>query len=496
MLCLPVLLAGMAMLLLLAGCASGIEADVSVRPDGSWTGQVRLAFGAPPAAPPAWQAVLDRRVAQGAAELLDGRGIDHRLLATEIENEQVIYTWQVSGKGPSTPGSLLAVDAVDGEGLAGALTLVVTGRLRAGQELELALPANPSTGYGWTLASGSDSAVVQLGDIESRQLTPGTGALARQVIRLRAVAGGPARLELDYRRPWQPDEQPIRRLVVRAPGLDLGRVLAGLSMPAREPVDVHPAVGEPAGAEVQAEPQLSRFNWCGMGGCTPVKDQGGCGGCWAFGTVGVLESAIKLGDGVTSDLSEQYLVSCNSEGWSCRGGWWAHDYHDWKFSPPEARAGAVPESAFPYQASDVPCGGPYPHPYQIASWAYVYPASPFSIPSVAAIKQAIADHGPIAVAMCTGSAFGGYRGGVFAVDESSQCGGGVNHAVVLVGWNDDEQSWTLRNSWGPAWGEGGYMRIRWNTSNVGYGASYVTYHGHPPAYDHAVYVPLSLKRAR
>ncbi|MCK4348384.1 MAG: hypothetical protein KAW47_07190, partial [Thermoplasmatales archaeon] len=75
------------------------------------------------------------------------------------------------------------------------------------------------------------------------------------------------------------------------------------------------------------------FDWRDIDGVdytTPIKSQGSCGSCWAFGTVAPLECNIKIKDGVTIDLSEQYLVSCNSDGWGCNGGWWAHDYHQWK----------------------------------------------------------------------------------------------------------------------------------------------------------------------
>jgi inhibitor of cysteine peptidase len=58
------------------------------------------------------------------------------------------------------------------------------------------------------------------------------------------------------------------------------------------------------------------------------------------------------------------------------------------------------------------------------------------IPSVAAIKQAIYDHGPVSVAVCVGSAFQNYGGGVFKTNE--YCSGDVNHAVVLVGWDDNQ----------------------------------------------------------
>ena len=54
----------------------------------------------------------------------------------------------------------------------------------------------------------------------------------------------------------------------------------------------------------------------------------------------------------------------------------------------------------------------------------------------------------------------------------------VNHAALLVGWDDEEGDsgvWFLRNSWRPQWGDGGYMHIPYGLSNVGFGANYVTY---------------------
>jgi len=102
------------------------------------------------------------------------------------------------------------------------------------------------------------------------------------------------------------------------------------------------------------------FDWRDHGGVTSVKDQGSCGSCWAFGTVGPLEANIKIKDGVEKDLSEQYLLSCNTDDWDCGGGWWAHDYHEWKKPPGESEAGAVFEADSPYVASDTPCNGPTP----------------------------------------------------------------------------------------------------------------------------------------
>ena len=211
------------------------------------------------------------------------------------------------------------------------------------------------------------------------------------------------------------------------------------------------------------------WDWRALNGCTPIKDQAMCGSCWAFATAGAMESALAIYHGLVKDLSEQYLVSCNNNGWDCGGGWFAHAYHYNTAGKDGGGIGAVLESAKPYTATDQACGGPFAHPYVIDSWAYVGGGG--GVPSTAAIKQAILTYGPVSAAVCASSAFQAYHSGVFNACSS----GTVNHAIVLVGWNDSEQAWILRNSWGTGWGESGYMRIRYGCCSVGYAACYVDY---------------------
>merc|ERR1712004_26546 len=52
----------------------------------------------------------------------------------------------------------------------------------------------------------------------------------------------------------------------------------------------------------------------------PVKNQGHCGSCWAFGAIGVLEAAWYLAGNDKVVLSEQMLVDCGP-GYGCDGGW-------------------------------------------------------------------------------------------------------------------------------------------------------------------------------
>jgi C1A family cysteine protease len=283
-----------------------------------------------------------------------------------------------------------------------------------------------------------------------------------------------------YRRPWETSAAPQRRLTLAAPRL---ATLADMTNP-----DALPSIMEvdaPLAQDVLAPPAASLsalnlpayYDWRALGKTPPIRNQGNCGSCWAFATVGVLESAIMIKDGVKNiDLSEQYLVSCNDSGWSCLGGGTAHDYHESQKVPTEKQAGAVLESSFPYKAADVACGGPYNHPYQISSWSFIN----YETPDVEAIKHDIYTYGPVKVSVCAGRAFMNYRGGIFATNESSACSGYTNHAVVLVGWDDTRGPngvWILRNSWGTGWGEHGYMYIDRTVSNVGSYASYVDYSG-------------------
>ena len=217
----------------------------------------------------------------------------------------------------------------------------------------------------------------------------------------------------------------------------------------------------------------SRFDWRDYVVLPPVRNQGSCGSCWAFSTLGALECIIKVKDGIDVDLSEQWLVSCNQEGWGCAGGWFAHDYLKWK-TDPCGGTGPVMELNFPYVAWDAPCNCPYMHmqAYLIDDWGYISGGT-------SAIKQAILEYGPVSVVVAS-SGFSGYSGGVYGNCSADV----VDHGVVLVGWDDnqgDNGVWFMRNSWGAAWGEdGGYMRIPYGCSHVADVAVYTDYAGATP----------------
>ena len=81
--------------------------------------------------------------------------------------------------------------------------------------------------------------------------------------------------------------------------------------------------------------------------------------------------------------------------------------------------------------------------------------------SESALLAALAEYGPIAVAIeADQAAFQFYRSGVMR----GQCGSNLNHGVLAVGAGVDPETgfpfWKVKNSWGAAWGEDGYIRIQ------------------------------------
>ncbi|MCX8064729.1 MAG: pre-peptidase C-terminal domain-containing protein [Candidatus Hydrogenedentes bacterium] len=205
-------------------------------------------------------------------------------------------------------------------------------------------------------------------------------------------------------------------------------------------------------------------------GLPEVRDQGECGSCWAFVTVGVLEGAIAWKDGVLQDLSEQWLVDCVVDGnhKGCSNGWYAFEWFEGTKKDPCGGYGAVLETDYPYTATDYEdCSCPKPHYYFIDDWGYI---TEEYYTDINLIKTAIYNYGPVACTMSTIDSFQAYAGGIY--DDSESNNYEINHGVVLVGWDDNFLGtgtgvFIVRNSWGTDWGEGGYAYIKYGIARIG-----------------------------
>ncbi|MDX2170812.1 MAG: protease inhibitor I42 family protein [Deltaproteobacteria bacterium] len=83
--------------------------------------------------------------------------------------------------------------------------------LAKGQDLYVALPSNPSTGYRWTYHAGKQS-ILQLSGEPTYSAAPAEGVVGRggtETFQFRAVAPGSEKLRLLYKRPWEKAERPV-----------------------------------------------------------------------------------------------------------------------------------------------------------------------------------------------------------------------------------------------------------------------------------------------
>jgi cathepsin L len=191
-----------------------------------------------------------------------------------------------------------------------------------------------------------------------------------------------------------------------------------------------------------------------------IRNQGGCGSCWAFTAMGAYEGTYRLRFNAVIDTSEQHIVSCAGAG-SCAGGWWDPVF-TWMLGT-KVRT----EAQTPYTASNGVCTPAPAGTYKAAAWGFVTVKA--EVPTVAQLKSALVTHGPLAVAVRVTPAFQAYTAGVFNQNDT----GWINHGVVIVGWDDSKGAWRIRNSWGTGWGDNGYMWIKYGSNSIGYAAAWV-----------------------
>jgi cathepsin L len=186
---------------------------------------------------------------------------------------------------------------------------------------------------------------------------------------------------------------------------------------------------------------------------TPVKDQGGCGSCWAFSTVETLESHLAIATGNAAPLlSAQQVVSCAPNPNQCGGtGGCQGSIQTLGFNYTKT-AGITTEDSYPYQGVTGQCEQSKIEPIATND-GYIK----LKVNDYASLVSAVATKGPIAISLAAGSSgWQFYGGGVLTSCDCVQ-----DHAVQLVGYGtESEDYWLVRNSWGPSWGEKGYIRIK------------------------------------
>jgi hypothetical protein len=215
------------------------------------------------------------------------------------------------------------------------------------------------------------------------------------------------------------------------------------------------AAAAPMGILPSYDPEVDwRIKNGGM--VTPVKDQGVCGSCVSFGTVGMMESMAMIECGVTLDLSEADLHFCSSHGENCNG--W---YPNQAIQSVQDR-GVTDEAHFPYASA---FSGGAPH-CTIASNRnqnlYRFNQSNWFIFD-GYRKDYLTHTGPMTACLTVYDDFFSYGGGVYHHVNGGRAGG---HCVLVVGFSQSQGCWICKNSWGAAWGEQGFFRIAYHECGI------------------------------
>lgn len=221
------------------------------------------------------------------------------------------------------------------------------------------------------------------------------------------------------------------------------------------------------------------LNWTSLRSLAAVRDQGGCGSCWAVTASTVLDSHAEIYKSTQRSFSAQELVSCVPNVKKCGGtgkcgGATVELAFQYAMEHPVQTAADMP-----YEGSDGTCEKHPPSLMQLSKSADFdvaavgFHAANSDAPGMkymsgwerlpenaySPLLLAIYERGPVAVSV-DASKWSSYESGIFdSCDEDNI----INHAVTLVGYGKDKKLnanfYLIQNSWGPSWGEDGQIRL-------------------------------------
>ncbi len=201
-----------------------------------------------------------------------------------------------------------------------------------------------------------------------------------------------------------------------------------------------------------------RFGWNWI---SSIRNQGGSQNCWAFAMTALYEAMVRIEHAVWCRRSEGDLArGTGKQSWDLGNLGEASIFAE--------RYGIADSDCFPWSvAASLYTARPHganlkafplsPTPDRVGRTVRVPAAN--SITDVALKKQWIDQVGPMATMFTPPPDFGALGSGIYT---PTIPGTGVAHALLVVGFNDNEQYWIVKNSWGPGWGQGGFGKIAYS----------------------------------
>jgi len=226
-----------------------------------------------------------------------------------------------------------------------------------------------------------------------------------------------------------------------------------------------PVVPESSKIVLPNEP-LADVDWRNENAVTPVKDQGQCGSCWAHSATEATESfAFLSGKYKLYELSVQQTTACTYDYNGCNGGW-----------PYDAYTNAIIDRKGEDSAADYPYSIPEAGVCKFGKGDADNPIAnivSYKSPARGQLANVLSATGPPSVRVAAES-WQLYTGGVLKT-----CTGSVDHCVQAVGMKASaaEPYWIVRNSWGAAWGEQGYIWLDMtvDSGDICHIQEYITY---------------------
>jgi hypothetical protein len=213
------------------------------------------------------------------------------------------------------------------------------------------------------------------------------------------------------------------------------------------------------------------------------RDQGNCGDCWQWAGTGVMEIAHDVQNGVHDRLSVQFINSCNTAKSCCVPGCLsdlAAFYSSMGYAIPWANKNAQFLSSSG-DCSSAPCGSIATTPRYLISQISAVSITTHGVgraQAIANIKSVLNQNKAICFVFCMGNGSDWHQFQFSFWNNQSEsavwtdffCGqvydlnnGGGGHAVLCVGYNDDDPAnryWIMVNSWGtPAGRPNGIFRV-------------------------------------